>query len=446
MLNDEEPNTVRAALAVLDLNNRTGTPARNNATRERDFTGSVPERWWAGGAPGVWPFRAAKTIFALEELCRLIDIKSHGKPPGHHVMPQPRDIHAPGLAEAWWKPNDMHTPILLQRLLRGELRAFGIPGRVGATVPEWIAPRSWRDLKSDPNKQEHFEGGGNVYWHVQVVLADQVASEGAGPAPAAAPAATGLLPYPEATHWLAWNAASWRAFGTLDTPEHIVRHRSFDHGTDKLPDESDADHAARQDEHRRFDAAECELMDLLASGRIKAKGQPPAEGAPHEAEHGSHVYVPADAFLDRRLAFDPAGKLIVRLERMGRLFPPLELRGTKASPEHPLWHDLLIEAAGLREAWGIPGVAGLLPTPGQLSPPTADAPAPAPRKRKHPGQDWRADDAPLVQEMRRMVDANEAPSATNAARAVVERAKGVGKPGSKVARLVALYGKTHPAV
>ncbi len=331
----------------------TGTAAaapQGWAKQEQEFIGPVPERWCARGAPGVWPFRDAATIFSIQELCRLVDIKSHGMPPDHHVMPQPRDIHASGLAEAWWKPNDMHTPILLQRLLRGELRAFGIPGRVGATVPEWIAPQAWRDLKSDSIKQERFEGGGNVYWHVRVVSADQIASEGAGPATAAAPAATGLLPYPEATHWLAWNAASWRAFGTLDAPEHIVRRRSFDHGTVKLPDEPDADYATRQDEHRRFDAAERELMDLLASGRIKAKGQPPVEGAPHEAAHGSHVDVPAGAFLDRRLAFDPGGKLVVRLDGLARLFPPLELRGTKASPEHPLWHYLLIEAAGLREA------------------------------------------------------------------------------------------------
>ncbi len=45
-----------------------------------------------------------------------------------------------------------------------------------------------------------------------------------------------------------------------------------------------------------------------------------------------------------------------------------------------------------------------------------------------------------------MIEAKEAPSATNAARAVVGQAKGAGKPDSKVARLVALYGKTHPAV
>ena len=168
----------------------TGTAAaapQGWAKQEQEFVGPVPERWRTGGAPEVWPFRAAATIFAVEELCRLVDLKSHGKPPGHHVMPQPRDIHAPGLAEAWWKPNDMHTPILLQRLLQGELRAFGISGRVGATAPEWIAPRAWRDLKSDPNRQERFEGGGNVYWHVQVISADQLASEGAGPASAAIP-------------------------------------------------------------------------------------------------------------------------------------------------------------------------------------------------------------------------------------------------------------------
>ena len=204
----------------------TGTVAaapQGRAKQEQEFIGPVPERWWAGGAPGVWPFRAAATIFALGELCRLIDIKSHGKPPDQHVMPQPRDIHAPGLAEAWWKPNDMQTPILLQRLLRGELRAFGIPGRVGATVPEWIAPRAWRDLKSDPNKQERFEGGGNVYWHVRVISADQVASEGAGPAPAAVPNTPERSPVmdtpnarlPKGDRWSAFDTLSWITFGEV---------------------------------------------------------------------------------------------------------------------------------------------------------------------------------------------------------------------------------------
>lgn len=253
-------------------------------------------------------------------------------------------------------------------------------------------------------------------------------------------------PFPEAERIAPWVAASWRAFGTLDTPGHVISHRSFDGGTDHLPDETKAEYAARQEDHRLFDAAEREVMDLLASGRINAKGQPPAEGAPHEAEPGGHVDVPADALLDRQLAFDPHGKLIVRLDTPGRLFPPLAVRGTKASPEYPLWHGLLIEAAGLRGAWGLAGTADLLPAPKQPSSPTADTPAPAPRKRKHTGQDWRTDDAPLVEEMRRMIDAGEAPSATNAALAVVGQAKGAGKPDSKVARLVKLYGKTHPVV
>ena len=165
--------------------------------------------------------------------------------------------------------------------------------------------------------------------------------------------ATLPVPFPE-NEWIApWAAASWRAFGTMDTPGHIISNRSFDGGTDRLPDETRAEYEARQEHHRQFDAAEREVMDLLASRRISAKGQPPAEGAPDKARPGRHVDVPAGDFLDRQLAFDPRGGLIVCIEMMDRMFPPLGLRGSEASPEFPLWHDLLIEAAGLREAWGI---------------------------------------------------------------------------------------------
>ena len=250
--------------------------------------------------------------------------------------------------------------------------------------------------------------------------------------------------FPAAGHIPPWDCVCWRAFGALDVPPHIAHHRSFDGGGERFPDEGEARYAARQAEHRRFDAAEREVMDLLASGRISAKGQPPAEGAPHKARPGRHVDVPAGDFLDRQLAFDLGGGLIVRRDTLGRLFPPLDERGTEASPEHPLWHDLLIEAAAVREAWGIAEAVSLLPAPEQPSLPTADPLAS--RKRKHTGRDWRTGDAPLVQEMRRMIDAKEATSATDAARAVVGRAKGDGQPGSKVARLVTRYGEAYPAV
>jgi len=184
------------------------------------------------------------------------------------------------------------------------------------------------------------------------------------------------------------------------------------------------------------------LMDLLASGRVKAMGQPPARAKDGSRLHHcapGHVDIPANAFLNRRLAFVMNGELIPRLDMLARSFPPLELRGSDADPDFPLYYDVLIEAAGLREAWGI------APASQPEAPPPKVA-APAPHKRKHTGLDFRAPDAPLVKEMRRMIEAGEAPSATNAARAVVAQAKGRGPDDGKVSRLVLRYGEAYPVV
>ncbi len=327
---------------------------RTGAKREAEFTGRVPERWWKrGGHRAVWDFRGAATIYSQEELSRLIQINSRGQPPDCKVMVQPRDIYPPDVAEVWWdQSSDIHTPILLQRLLRGELRAFGDPEKAGAW-PEWIAPRAWWDLKRDPNKEQRFEGGGSVYWHVRVVPAEVVLDGDDGSAGASASAAAGPLSFPEASYWLAWKAAAWRAFGTLDTPGHIVSHRSFDGGASQLPDESDADYAVRQDQHRCIDSAERELMDLLASGHVKATGKPPARANGERLHHAAResVVIPATTFLSRQLAFTPSGELIDRLPFFERHFPKHSLHGSDADPRFPLYHDVLLEAAGLRGAW-----------------------------------------------------------------------------------------------
>ena len=213
---------------VMTMDGCVGIPARNKGWREQDFTGQVPERWWAQGAPGsVWPFRDAATIYSQDVIHRLIEIGSRGRPAGNYVMPQPGDVYAPGLAEVWWEPNDIHTPILLQRLLRGELRAFGDPGKAGVW-PEWIAPRAWRDLKRDPSNEERFVGGDSIYWHVHVLPAELVASDSAASAPFANPPATaadapeqrelaGALTgnLPKGDRWSAFDTLSWITFGEV---------------------------------------------------------------------------------------------------------------------------------------------------------------------------------------------------------------------------------------
>ena len=193
-----------------------------------------------------------------------------------------------------------------------------------------------------------------------------------------------LCPFPEAERIAPWVATSWRAFGTLEAPEHIAEHRSFDQGTVRLPDETEARHRARLDEHKRFDAAEREVLNLLACGQVEAMGQPPAAGVPHKPKLGGHAKVPASTFADLELAFDPSGTLSARFAFFERLFPPLGVRGTEASPEHPLWFDLLIEAAGLRKAWGIASANQPEPTAGPANLAAVKATIAAERRL----QDW----------------------------------------------------------
>lgn len=161
-------------------------------------------------------------------------------------------------------------------------------------------------------------------------------------------------PFPDAPYLAPWIAASWRAFGTVDTPPHVAQHRSFDGGNQPLPGESNAIYTARQDDHRRFDAAERELMELLGGGQVRAKGQPPARDECNKRLHVAslaHVDIPPSTFLNPQLAFTAGGELIQRLPILARIFPMHELRRSKTSPDFPLYHDVLIEAAELRKIW-----------------------------------------------------------------------------------------------
>lgn len=161
-------------------------------------------------------------------------------------------------------------------------------------------------------------------------------------------------PFPTAGLIAPWVAASWRAFGTLDTPGHIISHRSFDGGTSQLPDESDAAYAVRQEQHRLFDAAEREVMDMLANRNSKAIGKPPAVKDGRQLSHAAArtpVEIPAITFLNREIAFSQCGGLVSRLPLLVREFDRQDLHGSDADPRFPLYYDVLVETAGLREAW-----------------------------------------------------------------------------------------------
>lgn len=171
----------------------------------------------------------------------------------------------------------------------------------------------------------------------------------------ALPVATTPEPFPSAGYVPAWEAIAWKAFnGSWATPGHVSANRSFDHGTGRRHDEAEESYAGRQEEHRQFDAAEKELLNLLASGRATAKGQPPAHAASGErlqVPATQHVDIPASTFLNEQLAFSCGSNIIQRLPMLERLFPPHELRGSDADPSLPAYYNVVIVAGPLRKLW-----------------------------------------------------------------------------------------------
>lgn len=162
------------------------------------------------------------------------------------------------------------------------------------------------------------------------------------------------VPFPAGQYIAPWTAVSWRAFGTLDAPEHIAGHRSFDSGTDRLPDESDAVYADRQSEHRLFDGAERELMDLLASGRVAAIGKPPASKNGQflrNAAARTHMAIPDITFQNKELAFDSCGGLMSRVSLLAREFDRQDLHGSDADPRFPLYYEVMLKIKELRKFW-----------------------------------------------------------------------------------------------
>ena len=162
-------------------------------------------------------------------------------------------------------------------------------------------------------------------------------------------------PFPDVGYVPAWAAVAWKAFGGWEPPAHVARHRSFDGGTDKLPGETMAQYTARQGEHRGFDTAELELLRLLAFGQVLALGRPcgraTASGARMREPEAEFVPIPASTFLNEQFAFSGGGNLVQRLPKLECEFPDPGLRGSTVDPSFPLYHDVRVEAAGLRKFW-----------------------------------------------------------------------------------------------
>ena len=160
--------------------------------------------------------------------------------------------------------------------------------------------------------------------------------------------------FPDVGHVPVWAVMAWKAFRGWETPAHVARHRSFEGGTDRLPGETTPQYTARQDEHRRFDTAELELLRLLASGQVLALGRPcgrATSGARMREPESEFVPIPASTFLNEQLAFSGDGNLIQRLPKLEREFPDIGLRGSTVDPSFPIYLDVRVEAAGLQGVW-----------------------------------------------------------------------------------------------
>jgi len=246
-----------------------------------------------------------------------------------------------------FRPEGIHVPIPAEAFLN-QRWAFDSSGRMF----ERLTGDRWTVRNGRPVPRER------MFFEVRIGTADIAAAWGRHIVEPLAysdePDVPTPQPFPSAPYVSAWLAATWRAFGHLDAPATLMRHRSFDQGTVQLPDEPDVAHAARLEQHQKFDTAEREVLDLLASGQVKAKGQRPALAASGEKLHHPNpepVDIPASTFLSREFAFSPTADLIARLPTLSRLFPPLALRGSDADPSFPIYHNVLLETAVLRGLW-----------------------------------------------------------------------------------------------
>ena len=102
------------------------------------------------------------------------------------------------------------------------------------------------------------------------------------------------------------------------------------------------------------------------------------------------------------------------------------------------WSDILFPTAKVLALWP-PSVNPAPPPAINQASPVKDTPPRSGQRRKPSGVDYTRDDAPLVQEMRRLLDEGKARGVWDAALAVAGRAKGHGRAESKAKRLWARY-------
>ena len=149
-----------------------------------------------------------------------------------------------------------------------------------------------------------------------------------------------------------WQAALWRAFGNIEPIDDLLP-RSFDQGTVKLLDENDSAYKKRLELHRRFDLAEREVMDALATEALSASGSLPIREDGQRGFEASLICKLLSPVVFRRhdLAFGPTGEVRPRVGVLAGLFCALHLRGTEADLGVPLFYNVRIPVADLFKVW-----------------------------------------------------------------------------------------------
>jgi hypothetical protein len=159
-------------------------------------------------------------------------------------------------------------------------------------------------------------------------------------------------PFPKQEFVSPWQAATWKAFGTLEGIDCLIL-RSFDGALQQLADESTKRYRERIDKVRKFDEEEKIVLALLASGRVCATGCPARarpDGSKMHESSGRHEPIPPYIFRNSNLKFGPSGELEHRLGTLAAICEGAQLRGGPGDRSIPLYFDVLFPIAGLQAA------------------------------------------------------------------------------------------------
>lgn len=159
-------------------------------------------------------------------------------------------------------------------------------------------------------------------------------------------------PLPKGDKLSAWNAIIWRAFGTVGLWNIGPRPwRDHQLGDSILHPVRNAILIAGW---AAFDAAERELMDQLAAGRITISGRAVARedyGSVSHHSAGLHARIPAPVFLGSHIGFDREGRLTERASRVRYLGKVAAQLAGKPFPTGEAFREVWLSTHQMRLVW-----------------------------------------------------------------------------------------------